>query len=37
MTLLAYYKKFPEMVAQHYIAQVSLAVAHLHNFGVVHR
>jgi serine/threonine protein kinase len=37
MTLLTYFKRFPEYVTQHYIAQVCVAVAHLHNFGVVHR
>ena len=30
-------KKIHEHVAQHIVAQVSLAVQHLHSHGVVHR
>lgn len=37
MTLLNTIKVFPEIVAQHFIAQVCLAVKHLHEHGVVHR
>lgn len=37
MTLLSTIKVFPEVVTQHFIAQVCLAVKHLHEHGVVHR
>lgn len=37
MTLLNSLKRFPEVVAQHFIAQVCLGVRHLHRNGVVHR
>lgn len=30
-------KRLPEHVAQHFIAQVSMAVRHLHLHGVIHR
>lgn len=30
-------KRMPEHVAQHFIAQVSMAVRHLHLHGVIHR
>lgn len=37
MTLLMSLRQFPEHVAQHIIAQVCVAVKHLHMHGVVHR
>lgn len=37
LTLLTSLKRFPQVVAQHFIAQVCLAVRHLHRNGVVHR
>jgi serine/threonine protein kinase len=30
-------KRLPEFVAQHFIAQVCMAVRHLHLHGVIHR
>lgn len=37
LTLLSTMRRFPEVVAQHFIAQVCVAVQHLHLHGVVHR
>lgn len=37
LTLLSTMRRFPEIVAQHFIAQVCVAVQHLHLHGVVHR
>ena len=37
MTLLSRMKQFPEVVTQHFIAQVCVAVRHMHLHGVVHR
>jgi serine/threonine-protein kinase RIM15 len=37
MTLLNSLKRFDEVVVQHFIAQICLAVRHLHRNGVVHR
>lgn len=37
MTLLTAFKRFPEIVAQHIIIQVAIAIGHLHLHGVVHR
>ncbi|RYG62818.1 hypothetical protein EON64_17160 [archaeon] len=37
LTLLNSIKRFPEVVAQHFVTQVCLAVQHLHRNGVVHR
>lgn len=37
LALISTMKRFPEYVAQHFIAQVSLAVRHLHTHGVIHR
>lgn len=37
MSLLSSCKRLPEVVAQHFIAQVCMAVRHLHAHGVIHR
>lgn len=37
LSLLSSVKRLPEHVAQHFIAQISLAVKHLHTHGVIHR
>jgi serine/threonine protein kinase len=37
LTLLSAMRRFPEVVAQHFIAQVCVAVQHMHLHGVVHR
>lgn len=37
LSLLSSVKRLPEHVAQHFIAQVCMAVMHLHAHGVIHR
>mmetsp|Transcript_2549 Transcript_2549/g.3967 ORF Transcript_2549/g.3967 Transcript_2549/m.3967 type:complete len:912 (-) Transcript_2549:328-3063(-) len=37
LSLLQTMKQLPEVVAQHFVAQVCMAVRHLHSHGVVHR
>ena len=37
LSLLSTVKRLPEHVAQHFIAQVSIALKHLHEHGVIHR
>ncbi len=37
LSLISSMKRLPEHVAQHFIAQVCVALQHLHQHGVIHR